>query len=259
MTNVGQPVGGGAGGRPGGGGVPKWLIVVAAVLFLIVLVCCGGLTTCYIVGKRAATAVAEKASGITMNPDGKGFSVKTENGEMNLGGGSLPASFPTDVPVYGGLTPTMSFGDAKTGSGTVIFGGKAGASEVAGWYEEQMKAKGWTETGNDPFAATIERAVRYIDAGADCIFVPGVVEEDTIRRLAAEIPAPLNIVAGLANRIDAPTLFSLGVTRVSLGGSLARAALSLVERAGRELLDSGALGFLDGAISYGDLQRRFGP
>ena len=110
----------------------------------------------------------------------------------------------------------------------------------------------------DPFAATIERAVRYIDAGADCIFVPGVVEEDTIRRLATEIPAPLNIVAGLANRIDAPTLFSLGVTRVSLGGSLARAALSLVERAGRELLDSGTLGFLDGAISYGDLQRRFG-
>ena len=39
----------------------------------------------------------------------------------------------------------------------------------------------------DPFAATIERAVRYIDAGADCIFVPGVVEEDTIRRLAGVI------------------------------------------------------------------------
>jgi hypothetical protein len=45
---------------------------------------------------------------------------------------------------------------------------------------------------------------------------------------------------------------------VSLGGSLARAALSMVERAGRELLDSGTLGFLDGAIGYADLQRRFG-
>jgi 2-methylisocitrate lyase-like PEP mutase family enzyme len=57
--------------------------------------------------------------------------------------------------------------------------------------------------------------------------------------------------------LDAPTLFSLGVKRVSLGGSLARAALSLVERAGRELLESGTLGFLDGAISYAELQRRF--
>jgi 2-methylisocitrate lyase-like PEP mutase family enzyme len=97
-----------------------------------------------------------------------------------------------------------------------------------------------------------------VDAGADCVFVPGVVEQDTIQRLAAAIPGPLNVVAGLASTIDARTLFSLGVTRVSLGGSLARAALSTLERAGRELLDAGTLGFLDGAIGYADLQRRFG-
>jgi len=114
-------------------------------------------------------------------------------------------------------------------------------------------------TSGDVFAETVERAVRYLEAGADCVFVPGVVEEDTIRRLAAAIPGPLNVVAGLANLIDAPTLFSLGVKRVSLGGSLARAALSTLERAGRELLDSGTLGFLDGAMSYAELQRRFGP
>jgi len=108
------------------------------------------------------------------------------------------------------------------------------------------------------FSETIERATRYVEAGADCIFVPGVDDADTIRRLAVEIPAPLNIVAGLTGTLlDAPTLFSLGVKRVSLGGSLARAALSLVERAGRELLGSGTLGFLEGAISYAELQRRF--
>jgi 2-methylisocitrate lyase-like PEP mutase family enzyme len=113
-------------------------------------------------------------------------------------------------------------------------------------------------TRGDVFTETAERALRYLEAGADCVFVPGVAEQDTIRRLAAAIPGPLNVVAGLANTIDAPTLFSLGVKRVSLGGSLARAALSMVERAGRELHDSGTLGFLDGAISYADLQRRFG-
>ena len=112
--------------------------------------------------------------------------------------------------------------------------------------------------GGDVFAETVQRAVRYLEAGADCVFVPGVVQEDAIRRLAAVIPGPLNVVAGLANLIDAPTLFSLGVKRVSLGGSLARAALSTLERAGRELLDSGTLGFLDGAMGYADLQRRFG-
>jgi len=111
--------------------------------------------------------------------------------------------------------------------------------------------------GADVFAETVERALRYVEAGADCIFVPGVVDEDTIRRLAEAIDGPLNVVAGLVNTIDASTLFSLGVKRVSLGGSLARAALSTLERAGRELLDTGTLGFLDGAIGYADLQRRF--
>jgi len=111
---------------------------------------------------------------------------------------------------------------------------------------------------DDVFAETVERAARYLEAGADCIFVPGVVDAETIGRLAAAIPGPLNIVAGLANTISAPELFALGVKRVSLGGSLARAMLTGLERAGRELLDHGTLGFLDGAISYADLQRRFG-
>jgi 2-methylisocitrate lyase-like PEP mutase family enzyme len=115
----------------------------------------------------------------------------------------------------------------------------------------------FARTAGDPFGETVDRAQRYLEAGADCIFVPGVVEAAEIRRLADSIPGPLNIVAGLSNRIDARTLFSLGVKRVSLGGSLARAALGLLERAGRELLDEGTLGFLDDAISYADLQRRF--
>ncbi len=114
-------------------------------------------------------------------------------------------------------------------------------------------------TTGDAFAETVERARRYVEAGADCIFVPGVNDEETIRRLAAAIPAPLNVVAGLtANIIATPTLFSLGVKRVSVGGSLARAALSVVERAGRELLDTGTLDFLNDSISYADMQRRFG-
>jgi len=107
------------------------------------------------------------------------------------------------------------------------------------------------------FAETVERAVQYAEAGADCVFVPGVNDEETIRRLAAAVPVPLNLVAGLSNVIPASTLFSLGVKRISLGGSLARTAYTALERAGRELLDTGTLDFLDGALGYADLQGRF--
>jgi 2-methylisocitrate lyase-like PEP mutase family enzyme len=115
---------------------------------------------------------------------------------------------------------------------------------------------GFGGSEEERFAETVTRCVRYLDAGADCVFVPAVRDAATIERLAGAIPGPLNIVAGLANTLPPASLFELGVKRVSIGGGIARAALSFVERAGRELLSSGTLGFLDGAVSYADLQER---
>ncbi|MBN9215117.1 MULTISPECIES: isocitrate lyase/phosphoenolpyruvate mutase family protein [unclassified Microbacterium] len=103
-------------------------------------------------------------------------------------------------------------------------------------------------TSGDPFDETLVRAGRYLEAGADCIFVPGVRDVETIHRLTAAIAAPVNIVAGLTMPVlDVATLLSLGVARVSVGGSLARIAFSALERAGRELLESGTLSALDSA------------
>ena len=157
-------------------------------------------------------------------------------------------------------------GNLEDQVGGVLFGvdeaadriAAARAAAPAGTFVLNARTDTWFggATG-DVFEETVERATRYVEAGADCVFVPGVVEEDDVRRLAEAVPAPLNIVAGLASLTDARTLFSLGVKRVSLGGSLARGAYSHLERAGRELLDAGTLGFLGGAVSYAELQRRF--
>lgn len=111
----------------------------------------------------------------------------------------------------------------------------------------------------DPLAESIRRAQLYLEAGADCIFVPGVSDAAQIARLASEIDGPLNVVAGLTEPvIDAETLRSLGVARISVGGTLTRAVLTLVEDAGREMLERGTFGFATGAVPYGELQHRFG-
>ncbi|WP_370617850.1 isocitrate lyase/PEP mutase family protein [Mumia sp. Pv 4-285] len=110
----------------------------------------------------------------------------------------------------------------------------------------------------DPFDETVRRAVAFLDAGADCVFVPGVGDAETIGRLVAEIPGPLNVVAGLTSSM--PTveeLGRLGVARVSVGGSLARAVLAYAERALRALYAYGDMAFTDTALAHADLQHRF--
>jgi 2-methylisocitrate lyase-like PEP mutase family enzyme len=92
-------------------------------------------------------------------------------------------------------------------------------------------------------AETLRRARVYRDAGADGLFVPGVVDPAAIAAIAKDAQLPLNVLAR-------PTLCSpaelqkLGVRRLSVGCALAQAALALVRNATRELLDRGTYGAL---------------
>jgi 2-methylisocitrate lyase-like PEP mutase family enzyme len=85
---------------------------------------------------------------------------------------------------------------------------------------------------------TLFRATAYLEAGADCIFVPGVVDAPTIETLVKEIPAPLNIMAG-PGAPSAPELFKLGVTRVSVGVAAMLATMGLVRDMANELRATG--------------------
>lgn len=108
------------------------------------------------------------------------------------------------------------------------------------------------------FAETVRRAERYLAVGADCIFVPGIRDAEEIGRLTAAIGAPVNIVAGLVDPVlDATTLRALGVARISVGGTLTRAVLTLIQQAAHEMAEHGTFGFAQGAIPYAELQRRF--
>ena len=117
-----------------------------------------------------------------------------------------------------------------------------------------------TERSTTPamFDEAVRRCNAYRAAGARCTYVPGVADADLIGRLAAAIDGPLNILAG----VDSPAtakMRDLGVARVSIGGSLARACLKLVATAAAELRDSGTYEFSRLSFSNPEMDRKFEP
>ncbi|TCO30066.1 2-methylisocitrate lyase-like PEP mutase family enzyme [Kribbella steppae] len=85
---------------------------------------------------------------------------------------------------------------------------------------------------------TIERAKIYAEAGADVLFVPGVVDAPTIRELVDGSPLPLNVMAG-PGAPAVTELAALGVTRISVGPAITTAAYALAAAAAQELLTTG--------------------
>jgi 2-methylisocitrate lyase-like PEP mutase family enzyme len=109
-----------------------------------------------------------------------------------------------------------------------------------------------------PLADSIRRASRYRQAGADCLYVPGVNDLESIATLVSGIDGPLNVVMGLGSTtLTVAALQSAGVARISLGGSIARAALGFVRQSARELLERGTLTFADIQIPQGELNAVF--
>lgn len=103
------------------------------------------------------------------------------------------------------------------------------------------------------FERTVERLRAYRDAGADCLFAPGLHEKETISKLVKAVAAPVNILI----TPQCPSLTELekmGVARVSAGSTVMRSALRVVERVGKEMLDLRSTETLfDRAIPWADL------
>lgn len=105
-----------------------------------------------------------------------------------------------------------------------------------------------------PFAEAVRRANRFREMGADCLFIPGVKDAETIAALVREIDAPLNVVMGLnGSMFTVAQLSDLGVRRISIGGSLARSALALVRRAAQEMREHGSFTFAQQQIPDAEL------
>ena len=95
----------------------------------------------------------------------------------------------------------------------------------------------------------IARLKAYADAGADCLYAPGIKTREQIAAVVAAVaPKPVNLLVGATSELTMKDIEALGVRRVSVGGAMARAAWGGFIRAARTLADEGRFdGFADAA------------
>jgi 2-methylisocitrate lyase-like PEP mutase family enzyme len=92
--------------------------------------------------------------------------------------------------------------------------------------------------GRPDLAETIRRLQAFADAGADCLYAPGIKTRDEIAAVCKAVaPKPVNLLMSTATDFTVSELAALGVRRISLGGTLARACWTALRDAAREMLD----------------------
>ena len=111
--------------------------------------------------------------------------------------------------------------------------------------------------GVDDFDDTVARLSAYRDAGADCVYAPGLRDLDQITTLVEAVGIPVNVLA-LRGVPPVTELASAGVRRVSTGGGLAAAAYAAMIDGARELKEEGATSYAGGAALDETFRDAFG-
>ena len=113
--------------------------------------------------------------------------------------------------------------------------------------------------GNPDLADTIRRLQAFEAAGADVLFAPGLPDLDAVRAVVAAVSKPVNFMAGIRGKsFTVAELEAAGVRRISLAGSLYRAAMAGLVEAAREVRARGSFEYLNRAISTGEINELMG-
>ena len=112
--------------------------------------------------------------------------------------------------------------------------------------------------GKPDLADAIARLQASQEAGADVLYAPGLSRAEDIATVLREVDRPLNVLIGVPGMtLGVKELSDLGVRRISVGGSFARAALGAFMRAATELRDQGSAGYVRTAAAHRDLNEIF--
>jgi 2-methylisocitrate lyase-like PEP mutase family enzyme len=104
----------------------------------------------------------------------------------------------------------------------------------------------------------IRRLKAYKDAGADCLYAPGIRTREQIEAVVKAVaPKPVNFLAGWAMEFTVSDIAAMGVRRISVGGSLARAAMHAFIKTATEIAKDGKFDGFAGLISNPELNKFF--
>jgi 2-methylisocitrate lyase-like PEP mutase family enzyme len=112
--------------------------------------------------------------------------------------------------------------------------------------------------GRPDLDETIRRLKAFADAGADCLYAPGIKTPEEIAAVVKAVaPKPVNFLMATATDLTVNDLASLGVRRISLGGTLARVAWTALTRAARTIANEGKFASLAGTMANAELNAFF--
>lgn len=121
------------------------------------------------------------------------------------------------------------------------------------------RSEAWLVGQPDPFRVALDRLVAYADAGADCLYAPGVSDPDQIAAIVKAVsPKPVNVLVSRPNpALSVSRLADLGVRRISVGSALSLVAWGSFMRAARTIKETGSFEGLSGAATYTEINDLF--
>jgi 2-methylisocitrate lyase-like PEP mutase family enzyme len=112
--------------------------------------------------------------------------------------------------------------------------------------------------GDTDINKVVARLVAYAEAGADCLYAPGLRTKEHIATVVQAVaPKPVNVLMG-APGFSVAELADLGVRRISVGGALARSAWGGFLRAARDIADNGSFAEFKNAVPFAEINGMFG-
>jgi len=121
------------------------------------------------------------------------------------------------------------------------------------------RCEAWLVDDPDPLRTSLDRLVAFADAGADCLYAPGVSAADEIAQLVKAVaPKPVNVLVSSNNcKLTMSQLADVGVRRISVGGALARAAWAGFIKAAKEIHEQGSFASFADLTPFGELNDLF--